>query len=110
MDLTNNCGTSHNLDCQRIDAAMIYDPKCVRCTKIKQVIALRRKRSEFGASEEEESAALNLADKLVATYKLTRGEVFDREYRTAATQAIIEEVRVQTRERKRRRNREEISI
>lgn len=108
-DLTNNCGSSHNLDCKSILSAMIYDSKCVRCKKIKYVIALRRK-GLAGASPEEAESADALAGKLVAQYKLTRGETFDREYRTQEIETLIQTSRVQARESKRRRNRMEVSI
>lgn len=89
---------------------MRYDSRCMRCVKIKHVIALRRKTLANGSSPQEEESAKAIADKLVAQYKLTRGECFDREFRTVETEKIIQEVRVHTRERRRRRNREEISI
>lgn len=79
----NNCGSYHNLDCNSNLAAMEYDSKCVRCVKIKHVIALRRKSKSPFIHEVQSAEAMAL--KLIAAYKLTRGEVMDREY---AEQAI----------------------
>jgi hypothetical protein len=77
---SNNCGSYHNLDCSSNLAAMTYDSSCIRCVKIKHVIALRRKTTKNGASLQEQATASGLAEKLVVLYKLTRGEVMDREY------------------------------
>lgn len=75
-----NDGTRHNRDCTSSFGAMRYDLQCVRCTKIKKVIMLKRKNLRNGCSQEETVAAMMLARRLVEDYELTRGEVFDREY------------------------------
>ena len=98
-DLQNNCGSYHNLDCTSNLAAMVYDSRCVRCTKIKHVIALRRK-GLAGAGLHEASAANTLAEKLVTLYKLTRGEILDREYAQQAITVRNEQSRRKSRSRK----------
>ena len=76
----NNCGSYHNLDCNSNLSAMEYDSKCIRCVKIKHVIGLRRKTTKNGCSLQEQASAAAIAEKIAVLYKLTRGEVMDREY------------------------------
>jgi len=59
---------------------MQYDTSCPRCGKIKHVVLLRRKTTKNGCSLQEQATAAALAEKLVVLYRLTRGEVMDREY------------------------------
>lgn len=70
--------------CQSNFGAMNYDDTCLRCAKIKIVIYLRRKSPSNGCSEQESAAAMALADKIIAKFKLTRGDIFDREYNAVA--------------------------
>jgi hypothetical protein len=79
-DFTNNCGSLHNIDCESNLAAMSYDSRCNRCVKIKHVINLRRKTAKNGASLQEQASAVAIAEKIVVLFKLTRGEIMDREY------------------------------
>jgi hypothetical protein len=89
VDLNDNCGSCHNLDCESNLGLGSFDSRCLRCTKIKHVIALRRKRLAGGASDHECDAADAIAAKLVASYKLTRGECFDRAYSTFVKEAVV---------------------
>lgn len=72
------------LGCQTNMGAMNYDDSCLRCSKIKIVIYLRRKSPGNGCSEAESTAAMALADKIIAKFQLTRGDIFDREYNAVA--------------------------
>src|ERR1039458_171368 len=78
--MNGNGYTGHNLDGHTRLARMTFDPTCPRCVQIKKVVALRRKTTENGASEDEETSAQTISDALVAKYGLTRGEVYDRLY------------------------------
>jgi len=64
---------------------MTYDSRCNRCVKIKHVINLRRKTTKNGASLQEQASAAAIAEKIVVLYKLTRGEIMDREYAQEVT-------------------------
>jgi hypothetical protein len=90
-EFNNNCGSYHNLDCQSNLAEGEYDSACVRCTKIRQVVALRRKTTKNGASDAESHAASQIALRLIASFGLTRGEVYDRIYNP-----VIAQVQAQT--------------
>jgi len=92
----------HLIDCQRKLAEMVYDGRCMRCSKIKQVIHLRRKTIKNGASEFEESAAESIARRLIETCELTKGEVRDPEY---AEVMIVARHQAAATEQKRRRRR-----
>lgn len=70
--------------CMSNFGAMNYDDTCLRCSKIKIVIYLRRKSPDNGCSEAESTAAMALADRLIAKFQLTRGDIFDREYNAVA--------------------------
>jgi|SRR5215475_5993928 len=74
-------GERHNIDCKSSLAAGTYDPDCVRCKKISQTIALRRRSAHTAFPEEAISASI-MANRLIERYKLTRGEIYDREYDT----------------------------
>jgi hypothetical protein len=88
-----NCGSFHNIDCESNLAAMTYDSRCNRCVKIKQVINLRRKTTKNGASLQEQASAAAIAEKFVVLYKLTRGEIMDREYAQEVATYKTERVR-----------------
>jgi|HubBroStandDraft_3_1064219.scaffolds.fasta_scaffold27021_8 hypothetical protein len=77
-------GSQHNLDCKSSLSMELYDPKCLRCSKIKKVIALRRKQVKYGASIEEAKASYLLAAKIIDDFQLTRGETFDKKYQDVA--------------------------
>ena len=78
-------GHAHNLNCTSQLASMHYDPTCTRCSKIKKVVFLRRKTVANGATSQEESTALEQADRIRETFKLTRGEIFDRQFEVVPT-------------------------
>ena len=67
-------------ECQRVPAAMLFDPDCDRCSKINKVVHLRRKNTDNGCSIEEALTASIMATRLIEQYKLTKGEIIDREY------------------------------
>ncbi len=77
----------HAADCRARFATMDFDSACARCKWIDRVVHLRRKLVSLGASQDEEDSALALADALIAKYKLTRGEVFDRLFAAPAVVA-----------------------
>jgi hypothetical protein len=79
-DLNNNGGSYHNLDCGSSLAAQDYDNKCLRCKQIKKVVMLRRKTTDNGCGQSESDAAQAIANKLIAQFRLTRGEIYDRLY------------------------------
>ena len=81
-------GMSHLLDCTSALSAMQYDSRCMRCSKIKAVVFLRRKTIRNGAAPQEFLSAKAMADRLIAAFGLTRGEVYDREYPQAALPPI----------------------
>lgn len=104
-------GERHLLDCESNLAAGNYDNRCLRCTKIKHVISLRRKTVANGASVQEESSAKVIAQGIVQKFKLTRGEIFDREFRTEETERFYAQQRAEVIRKKRTRGkREEIEI
>lgn len=78
----------HNQECTSNFGAMQYDSKCTRCTKIRAVIFLRRKNTRNGCSQQESTLALVKATQIIETYKLTKGEVFDREYDSVMREVI----------------------
>ena len=73
-------GQRHNINCKSILSSQQYDSSCLRCSKIKIVVFLRRKTLKNGAEFDEELAAHDKAESLIMTYNLTRGEIFDRTY------------------------------
>lgn len=95
----------HLIDCTSNLSAMVYDSRCKRCGKIKHVIALRRK-GLAGATIHEAASANAIAAKLQTLYRLTRGEVMDREYAVKAVQTRQDVARAAT--RRRRRNKFEL--
>ena len=77
-------GTVHLLTCTtRLGDLSTVDSNCTRCKAIKRVVFLHRK-ARGGFVAEARSARLK-ADELIETYRLTRGEVFDREYEVVPT-------------------------
>lgn len=84
-NIMNLDGLKHELKCTSNLAAMLWDAKCLRCTKIKRVVLLRRKTTVNGASEGEMALALKQAEKIRLEFKLTRGEIFDRLYEAPPT-------------------------
>lgn len=87
-------GMRHRRDpqCQSNFGAMNYDPECLRCTKINKAIMLRRKTVANGSSEQEAALAILMSDKIIAQYKLSRGDIFDRLY---DARAIVQRVAAQ---------------
>lgn len=73
-------GNRHILDCQTNLSIEQYDDRCLRCSKIKKVISLRRKQTKYGATLHEARIAHELAQKIINDYELTRGETFDKKY------------------------------
>ena len=72
--------TSDGQQCSVNFGAMLFDPDCARCGKINKVIMLKRKRTSTGCLPGEAAAALAMATRIIEQYRLTKGEVFDREY------------------------------
>jgi hypothetical protein len=79
-DQSDGFATRHNQDCSSNFGAMVYDSQCARCQKINKVIMLRRKNVRNGCSQQESIIATAKATSIIETYKLTRGEIYDREY------------------------------
>lgn len=75
-------------DCLSNYGAMQYDTTCPRCSKIRAVIFLRRKNTRNGCSQDETLLASMKATKMIETYKLTKGEIFDREYDSVMREVI----------------------
>jgi hypothetical protein len=73
-------GFAHDLTCNSAWASGQYDTSCLRCKKIKAVVMLRRKNIRQGAAPQEFLAAKAMADRIIAEFALTRGEVYDREF------------------------------
>ena len=74
-----NDGSRHIESCQVNFAAMLFDKEhCLRCKKCWLVVQLRRK--SRGGTEEEADSALTVANRIMDQFKLTRGEVYDREF------------------------------
>ncbi len=99
----------HKLDCHTQLARMVFDVSCPRCAQIKKVVALRRKTTENGASEEEETAAQMISDALVTKYGLTRGEVYDRLYTPPPTLEVYKADIVWAERKKKKRGRNDFS-
>jgi hypothetical protein len=85
-------------------AAHQYDPRCTQCGKIRTVVFLRRKTVRNGCSQEEATSALVKATAIIETYKLKKGDYFDREYDSVMRETINENQKQYAKRPKRKRN------
>lgn len=87
-DQSDGFATRHNQSCSSNFGAMQYDSSCARCVKVRTVIMLRRKNTRNGCSQQESILATMKATSIIETYKLTKGEIFDREYDSIMRETI----------------------
>jgi len=78
-----DAGQVHNLNCSSNLATMQFDGACYRCKQIRLVVFLRRKAN--GGDTGEVALALEKAEAIRRQFRLTRGEIFDRQYEEVPT-------------------------